>query len=49
MTLGHAIRFPSSPQITAILYTFFIVARIAVTLSSLIPNDKVFEKYYIFD
>ena len=24
-----------------------MVARIAVTLSSLIPNDKVFEKYYI--
>ena len=49
MTLGHAIRFPTSSQITAILYTFFNVARIAVTLSSLIPNDKVFEKYYLFN
>ena len=52
MTLGHAFRFLSSSQITAILYTFFYRSensRDLKQLNSIIPNDKVFEKYYIFN
>lgn len=49
MTLGHAIRFPSSSQVTAILYTFFNRRENSRDLSSLIPNDNVFEKCYIFN